>query len=144
MTVTFPFLISMIPPGIALVMFLVGLAFWRYVAPGLGVVVSVVGVFFGLLFGPMLFMDRVLVDDTRIEQSTGFWFSQTKKGFHFDDLKRVRITTGRDLKGREIELWVAEYESKPPVEIDPGDLWESHGASIVDHLQALGIDVVRK
>jgi hypothetical protein len=144
MTITFPFLISMIPIGIALAILMVGLALWKYVTPGLGFIVSGVGIFFGVLFGPMLFMDRVLVDERRIEQFTGFWFSQTKKGFRFDDLKRVRITTGQDLKGREIELWVAEYESKPPVEIDPGDLWESHGVSIVDYLQGRGIDVVRE
>jgi hypothetical protein len=134
----------MIPIGIALAILLVGLALWRYVAPGPGVIVSGFGIFFGVLFGPMLFMDRVLVDETRIEQFTGFWFGQTRKGFRFGDLKRVRITTGQDLKGRDIEIWVAEYESKPPVEIAPGDLWESNGVSIVDYLQGLGIDIVRE
>ena len=144
MAITFPFLISMIPIGIALVILLVGLAIWRYVAPGPGVIVSGFGIFFGILFGPGLFMDRVIVDKTRIEQFTGFWFSQTRKGFPFDGLKRVRITTGQDLKGRVIEIWVAEYASKPNVEIDPGDLWESHGVSIADYLRGLGIDVLRE
>lgn len=144
MTITFPFLIALIPVGIALVILLVGVALWRYVAPGPGVIVSGFGILFGILFGPMLFMDRVMVDKTHIEQATGFWFSQTRKGFPFDGLRRVSITTGQDLKGREIEIWVAEYESKPTVEIDPGDLWESHGVSIGDYLRGLGIDVVRK
>jgi hypothetical protein len=143
MTIAFPFLISMIPVGIALVILLVGLALGRYVVPSLGFIVAGFRILFGAVFGPALFTDKVRVDETHIEQATGFWFHQTRKGFQFDDLRRVRIAVGRDLKGREIEIWVAEYESRPTVHIDPGDLWESHGALIVDYLRSLDIDVVR-
>jgi len=54
MTFAFPFLISMIPIGMALVIFVLGLGLWKYVAPGLGFLVSGIGIFFGVLFGPML------------------------------------------------------------------------------------------
>ena len=48
-----------------------------------------------------------------------------------------------DLKGRVIEVWVAEYTDGTRVEIDPGDLWEMNGEAIVAHLRRLRIDVVR-
>ena len=65
------------------------------------------------------------------------------KGFDFDGIDRVTITTGRDLKGRAIEVWIAEYGNRRSVEIDPGDLWESNGEAIARHINALGIEVVR-
>lgn len=55
----------------------------------------------------------------------------------------VSNTTGRDLKGRVIEIWIAQYNDRPRVTVDPGDLWELNGGAIAKHMEALGIEVVR-
>jgi hypothetical protein len=139
----FPLYIALIPVVIAAVGVLLGVFLLVKVNKALGHLIGAFGILFGLAFGPMLLMDRVIVDDDHIQQNTGFWFDQTEKGFGFDGIKRVRITTGRDLKGRPIEVWIAEYADRPSVEIDPGDLWESNGEAIAAHMRALGIEVVR-
>ena len=140
----FPLYIALIPVAIAAIALLVGVFLHAKVNKFLGHVIGAFGLLFGLVFGPMLLMDRVVVDQQRIQQNTGFWFDQTEKGFGFAGIKRVRITTGRDLKGRPIEVWIAEYTDRPRVQVDPGDLWESNGEAIVEHMRGLGIEVVRE
>ncbi len=82
----------------------------------------------------MLFMDKVELDENRIKQSTGFWFYQTVKGFNFNGLDHVLITTRVDHKGRDQEVWIAVYESGKRREVDPGDLWESNGERIIEYM----------
>jgi len=139
----FPLYISLIPVAIAAAGLLVGLLLFVKVNKVLGLLIGIFAALFGLLFGPMLLMDRVLVDEHHVQQNTGLWFDQTEKGFSFDGIERVTITTGRDLKGRIIEVWIAEYENRPSIQIDPGDLWEMNGDAIAQHINALGIHVVR-
>lgn len=143
MEIGFPLYIALIPLAIATAALLLGLFLLVKVNKILGFLIGAFGILFGLLFGPMLLMDRVIVDDHRIRQNTGFWFDQTEKGFDFDGIERVTITTGHDMKGRVIEVWVAQYKSGLSAQIDPGDLWESNGEAIARHLTVLGIDVVR-
>lgn len=140
----FPLYIALIPVAIAGVAVLLGVFLFAKVNKFLGHVIGAFGILFGVAFGPMLLMDRVVVDDRGIQQNTGLWFDQTEKGFGFDGIQRVRITTGRDLKGRPIEVWVAEYIDRPSVEIDPGDLWESNGEAITRYMNTRGIEVVRE
>ncbi len=139
----FPLYIALIPIAIPAAALLLALFLFVRVNKILGTLIGAIGVLFGALFGPMLLMDRVIVDAGLIRQYTGFWFDQTEKGFGFDGLQRVTITTGRDLKGRVIEIWIAEYNDRPRVTVDPGDLWELNGGAIAKHMEALGIEVVR-
>ena len=139
----FPLYVSLIPVAIAAVGLLVGSFLLVKVNKILGLLIGTFSVLFGLMFGPMLLMDRVLVDEHHIQQNTGIWFDQTEKGFSFDGIEGIAITTGSDLKGRVIEVWIAHYSDRPSVKIDPGDLWESNGDAIVSYINALGIDVVR-
>ncbi len=139
----FPLHISLIPVAVPAVILLLGLFLFVKVNKILGFLIGAFGMLFGLLFGPMLLMDRVIVDDSRIRQHTGFWFDQTEKGFSFDGIERVTITTGRDMKGRVIEVWIAKYQDLPSVTVDPGDLWELNGDAIAKHVNALDINVVR-
>ena len=143
MTFAFPLHISLIPVAIAGAILLLGLFLFVKINKILGLLIGAFGILFGLLFGPMLLMDRVVVNQHRIQQNTGFWFDQTEKGFPLDGIQRVIITTGRDMKGREIEIWIAGYADGSDVEIDPGDLWEQNGDPITRHLSTLGIEVVR-
>ncbi len=139
----FPLYIALIPIAIPAAALLLALFLFVRVNKILGTLIGAIGVLFGALFGPMLLMDRVIVDAGLIRQYTGFWFDQTEKGFGFDGLQRVTITTGRDLKGRVIEIWIAESNDRPRVTVDPGDLWELNGGAIAKHMEALGIEVVR-
>ncbi len=139
----FPLHISLIPVAAPAVILSLGLFLFVKVNKILGFLIGAFGILFGLLFGPMLLMDRVIVDDSRIRQYTGFWFDQTEKGFSFDGIERVTITTGRDMKGRVIEVWIAEYKDRPSVTVDPGDLWELNGDAVAKHINALGINLVR-
>ncbi|MEE8285271.1 MAG: hypothetical protein V3R72_01090 [Gammaproteobacteria bacterium] len=139
----FPLYIALIPIAIPAAALLLALFLFVRVNKILGTLIGAIGALFGALFGPMLLMDRVIVDAGLIRQYTGFWFDQTEKGFGFDGLQRVTITTGRDLKGRVIEIWIAEYNDRPRVTVDPGDLWELNGGAIAKHMEALGIEVVR-
>ena len=142
MAIGFPLYIALIPVAISVVALLAGVILFAKVSRLLGLLIGTFGLLFGIAFGPMLLMDRVVVDDRHIRQYTGLWFDQTEKGFHFDGLERVTIATGRDLKGRIIEVWIAEYAEGPSIEIDPGDLWEMNGDAIAAHLKTLRIDVV--
>jgi len=141
--IQFPFFISVIPVALSGAIVLVGLVLFIRVHKAAGSIVLLFGVLIGAVFGPMLFMDRVVVDDERIEQRTGFWFAPTVKGFDLAGIERILITEGRDLKQRPIELWVAEYPSRPAIRVDPGDLWEMNGRLIVDHLTRRGVTVIR-
>ncbi len=138
----FPLHISLIPIAIPAAVLLLSSFLFVRVNKLLGSLIGAFGTLFGLLFGPMLLMDRVIVDDGRIRQYTGFWFDQTEKGFSFDGIERVTITNGRDMKGRVIEIWIAEYRDRPSVTVDPGDLWELNGDAIAKLINALGVDIV--
>ena len=140
MTFMFPIGVSLIPVGISIILIALGLYLWGR-GRVLGGSITLIGIVFAIVFGPMLFNDRVVISENRLEQTTGFWFSPTVKGFDLLDLRKVTITTGRDLKRREIEIWVAEYGDGVSVRIDPGDLWESNGDEIVDFLENLGVPV---
>lgn len=141
MTFQFPWYISFIPPFISAVPILIGLFLWKRTKV-LAVAIAVFGLLFGALFGPMLFLDRVSLDQKRLVQHTGFWFAQTVKGFELSEVDRVIIKSGRDMKGRIIEIWVAELKNGSTLEVDPGDLWEQNGSAIVDVLEERGIPVV--
>ena len=143
MEIGFPLHVALIPFAISATALLVGLFLFVKVSKLLGLLIGAFAILFGALFGPMLLMDRVVVDDRHIRQHTGFWFDQTVKGFDFEGIERIVITTGRDLKGREIEVWVAEYGDRAPLEVDPGDLWESNGDALAAHIRDLGIAVER-
>lgn len=97
----------------------------------------------GGLVGPMLAMDRVVLDDTKLEQTTGFWFSPTVKGFKLADAKKVEVVSETDLRGRVQEKWLVTSKTGRVQELDPGDLWEVNGDDILTRLRQKGIDARR-
>ncbi|WP_437966625.1 hypothetical protein WMF04_44670 [Sorangium sp. So ce260] len=97
----------------------------------------------GGFIAPMLAMDRVVLDDQKLEQTTGFWFAPTVKGFRFADVSSVTIGTARDRKKREYEIWIVRLKDGQTREIDPGDLWEMNGQDIARRLGDKGIEVRR-
>ncbi len=143
MIFSFPWYLAIIPAAVSGLLLLIAFLLWGRVR-ALAVLVGIFGALIGSVFGPMLFLDRVSVDEQRVVQRTGFWFAPTVKGFALENVDLVRITTGRDLKNRPIELWIAESTNGEIIEIDPGDLWEQNGAVIVRYLREQGIPVVRQ
>ena len=95
----------------------------------------------GGLVAPTLAMDRVVLDDEKLEQTTGIWFAPTVKGFRLADVASVTISSARDRQKREHEVWIVVLKNGQRRRIDPGDLWEMNGPDIIERLREKGIDV---
>jgi hypothetical protein len=135
-------------PGIALAIAVLAasigaLLLWRRQPLTIALIAFGVAAVAGGVFAPMLAMDRVVLDDEKLEQTTGFWFAPTVKGFRFADVASIAIGTTRDRKNREVEVWRVKGKDGQTREIDPGDLWEMNGQDIIGRLREKGIDVRR-
>ena len=142
MNYTFPSYV----PGIAVAISVVaatigGLLLWKRRTLILSLIALGISAFAGGIVAPMLAMDRVVFDDEKLEQTTGFWFSPIVKGFRLADVALVTISTARDRKNREYEVWIVTMKNGQRQEIDPGDLWERNGPDIVERLRGKGIKV---
>jgi hypothetical protein len=144
MTYSFPAYVPGIAAGIALVA--LALAVFLMVKRK-AMVVAVIAFFIALLAGglvaPMLAQDRVVLDDSKLEQTTGYWFAPTVKGFQFAEVESIAISTARDAKGREHEVWDVKLKNGDLRRIDPGDLWDMNTPDIVQRLKSKGIEVSR-
>lgn len=144
MTYSFPSYVPGIAIAIAVLAASIGaLLLWRRQPLIIALIAFGVSAVAGGLFAPMLAMDRVVLDDEKLEQTTGFWFAPTVKGFRLAEVASVAIGTARDRKNREIEVWIVKGRDGQTREIDPGDLWEMNGQDILRRLGEKGIDVSR-
>jgi hypothetical protein len=109
----------------------------------LGVFALFVSALAGGFFAPTFAMDRVVLDDEKLEQTTGFWWAPTIKGFHLAGVDSVTIRTATNYQDRQYELWVVKLKDGTTREIDPGDLWDRHAQDILERLKAKGIAVRR-
>ena len=133
-------------PGIAVAISVVaatigGLLLWKRKTLILSLIALGISALVGGIVAPMLALDRVVFDDEKLEQTTGFWFAPTVKGFRLADVALVTISTARDRKNREYEVWIVTMKNGQRQEIDPGDLWEMNGPDIVERLRGKGIKV---
>ncbi|CAN97254.1 hypothetical protein predicted by Glimmer/Critica [Sorangium cellulosum So ce56] len=133
-------------PGIAIAVAVLAasigvLLLWRRQPLVVALIAFGVSAVAGGLFAPMLAMDRVVLDDDKLEQTTGFWFAPTVKGFRLAEVESIAIGTARDRKNRKIEVWIVKGRDGQTREIDPGDLWEMNGQDILRRLREKGIDV---
>ena len=142
MVYTFPGYVPGIAVAVAVVAAMIGaLLLWRRKSLSLSLIAFGVSALAGVIFAPTLAMDRVVLDDEKLEQTTGFWFAPTVKGFRLTDVASVAIGTARDKKNREYEVWIVTMKNGQTRQIDPGDLWEMNGADIIERLRAKGIEV---
>jgi hypothetical protein len=103
-------------------------------------ILVLIAVFGGLLIGPCMWFDRVVVDHEHIEQTTGFYWSPTVKGFRYADVSFIRITekpTGP--KKRMSLIWEIHEKNGTTRDIDLGDLWEMNSGEIVPLLKSHGV-----
>ena len=142
MVYTFPSYIPGLAVAVAVIAALTGWIFLRRRKPLVTVIVAFgVSALAGGIIAPMLAMDRVVLDDQKLEQTCGIWFAPVTKGFRLADVEYVEIGTARNRRGREYEVWIVKYESGRTQTIDPGDLWEMNGPDIIARLRAKGIEV---
>ncbi len=143
MTYTFPVYVPGAAVAVAVVAAFAGvLLLWMRKPLLLALAAFGVAAFSGGFIAPILALDRVVLDDEKLEQTTGFWFMPTVKGFRLADVELITITIKRDRKNREREVWVVTTQDGRTQEIDPGDLWELNGADIIKRLREKGIEVV--
>ena len=90
----------------------------------------------GGLFAPAMLQDRIVVSPLQIATTTGFWFSPTREGFTYRD---VRVTTCRDLKGRVGPAWEVHFQDGRVHQIPLSDLWSRHSERIMASLQSHGV-----
>ncbi len=95
--------------------------------------------FLGIGIVPGIVLDRVVFDDEKLEQTTGFWFAPTVKGFDLADVSSITISNERDHRNRRREIWTVAYRDSTTSRINPGDLWEMNGPDIMRRLRARGI-----
>ncbi|WP_437895214.1 hypothetical protein [Sorangium sp. So ce124] len=144
MIYSFPSYVPGIAIAIAVVAASIGaLLLWRRQPLTIALIAFGVAALAGGIFAPMLAKDRVVLDDEKLEQTTGFWFAPTVKGFRLAEVASLAIGTARDRKNREIEVWIVKMKDGQTREIDPGDLWEMNGQDIIRRLREKGIDVRR-
>lgn len=65
---------------------LIGLLWTRY-----GWLLVLPGLLYLVVLPPAIFLDRLVVSDTKFEQSTGFWFVPTQHFVSFGELSRIDI-----------------------------------------------------
>ena len=142
MTYSFPLWVPATAVLVALVPAAIGIvAFVRTRSrEALGILMLVASLVAGVI-APMLALDRVVIDEQKLEQTTGFWFSPTVKGFPLANLSSISIETARDRKDRPYDLWVGTYANGTVLKVDPGDLWDLNGEDIARRLRARGISV---
>lgn len=144
MIYTFPSYVSGIVVAIAVLAAAIGaFLLWRRKALTLALIPFGVATLAGGIIAPMLALDRVVLDDQKLEQTTGFWFAPTIKGFRLTEVESVTIGTARNIKNREYQVWIAKMKNGDSQEIDPGDLWVMNGPDIIERLRAKGIEVRR-
>jgi len=142
MIYTFPSYVPGIAIGVAALAAAIGaFLLWRRKPLVLALVAFGVSALAGGVIAPMLALDRVVLDDQKLEQTTGFWFAPTVKGFRLADVASITISTTRDMKDREYEVWIAKLKNGHSQEVDPGDLWEMNGRDIIERLRTKGIEV---
>ena len=137
---SFPLSITLIPVGVCVVC--IGLAMVCFLKSGwriLGCIPLVLGLIAGGLFAPSMLRDRITISQREIATTTGFWFAPTRKGFVYEQVKYVRVTTAQDLKGREEPTWEIHYHDGKVDPIRLSDLWNRHADHIRESLRGRGV-----
>jgi len=94
MIYAFPSYVPGIAVAVAVLAATIGaLLLWKRKPLVLSLIALGVSALAGGIVAPMLALDRVVLDDEKLEQTTGFWFAPTVKGFRLADVALVTIGT---------------------------------------------------
>lgn len=80
-----------------------------------------------------------VLDDEKLQQTTGFGFHSTVKGFALKAVASVQIGSARDRKNGEYEVWIVNCKNGSTEIIDPGDLWILHRSDLIRRLGEKGM-----
>lgn len=142
MTYQFPFYVIASAAAVSLGLIILTIVLVRKDASLKAKLVSgLLAVLAAVIITPALALDKVVLDEVKLQQTTGFWFSPTKKGFVLADVASVHIGTAVGRKNREYEVWNVNYKNGTTESIDPGDLWILHRADIIARLRERGLTV---
>ena len=136
----FPLYISLIPVAVAGACLILGiLCFRKREARRLSYFMFAIVIIAGGIIAPAMLLDRIAVSPQEIVTTTGFWFSPTREGFAYQDVRHVRVTTCRDLKGRVCPAWEIHFQDGRVHQIPLSDLWSLHSERIMALLQSHGV-----
>jgi hypothetical protein len=142
MTFSLPLYFSIIPVVIALVGFTFGGVLWRWQSLRPVAIATFVGAaLFGVLFGPMLFLDRVTIDDDAVSQRTGFWFAPTRHRLEFDEVRHLLVLRTPRASGPTNTKWHVIRRDGTDTVLDPGDLWDLNEGAILTAFRNHGVPV---
>ena len=96
---------------------------------------------FAFLFGPMLFFDRVTIDDEAVTQRTGFWFAPTRNRLEFEGTTEVIVLRNGASSLPANTTWRVVRRDGSTRDFDPGDLWDRYEGSIFNALRSHDIRV---
>ena len=98
--------------------------------------------FFSVAVLPGIWIDRVTLDAQGVTQHTGFWWSQTVKGFKTADVSEIRILRKPSGPERHLQVvWEIHQKNGATKDIDPGDLWDNASEYLIPNLRERGITV---
>lgn len=107
-------------------------------------ILIMIGVVAGVVVLPMVVLENVTVTKTEITQKTGAAWSPLIKGFSYDEVDGIRLTTKLiGPKERETGIWEITYKDGQVEDLNPSDLWERNTDKIVPWLEKMGVQVVR-
>lgn len=136
----FPLYISLIPVVVAAALLALGILCYRKrEARRLSYLMFAGVLIAGGIFAPAMLQDRIVVSSKEITTTTGFWFSPTREGFVYRDVRYVRVTKCRDPKGRVCPAWDVHFQDGRLHQIPLSDLWSRHSESIVALLESHGV-----
>lgn len=142
MTLTFPFWLAILPLLVAGSLLL--WAEYRRRRAKRWLPHAAIGAVVAIGLGPLLFFDRITIDDEGITQRTGFWFAPTHHTLRFAGVTQVRVelaNVGTQRRNRQQQVWTVHRDDGTVDSFDPGDLWDFHRETMVAELRRRGIRV---
>jgi hypothetical protein len=99
------------------------------------------GTIVGVIFLPMVHSERVVINETGIEQ-TGLILVSSRQGFTFEEIQEVFLKTdyiGRRQKPQTI--WELSFKDGTTEDFNPADLWIRNIETILPALEKHGVKV---
>lgn len=106
----------------------------RWLGPILAAVVAIVS---GVTV-PGLFLRRVTLTPTRVEERTGSWWAPHVDGFDVDAVDYI-VVRRKQVGDRRVIHWSLHGLDGLSREIDPGDLWAHNSDVVADYLEDRGV-----
>ncbi|MGH8080579.1 MAG: hypothetical protein ACREP7_08395 [Lysobacter sp.] len=152
MTYTMPFYIPLAAAVLGLALAAVGVFLIKRrqrikMALRLAFVCFLMALFFGGYMAPGMYLDRVTLNEQRLERPHWVWFmpGHAPQGFDLARTRSIEISvrerTAR--RGRRIsdEVWTATYDDGSTEEVVAGDIWKYYGWDIAQRLRQRGIAI---